>query len=187
MWRSRSFHTKYFRIQWWNLAAVIGIKKINKIPSQPSRSPQTDAPPPATASAQTRTSPRMCRLPVSVCPTDGRSAAVFVDRRRFLPDPRLSPFPPCVPKNGGQTERSLTFQTAVPCKQYVSPSPNISSQLAWVTYIPNARVHVCMWGKGQHWRLQWGLIVSSPHLLASITFCWGCNIRMERREEDMRS
>lgn len=96
---------------------------------------------------------------------------VFVDQR-FLPERcgGLLWLPLCISRNGGQTERGLSFQTTVPCKQHISPSPNILSQLAWVTYILNSRVHVCTQGKGQRW-LQWGLIVSSPHLLASITFC----------------
>lgn len=134
----------FFQIQWWNLAAVKKNQNNNNHAAAAAlRVWQTDALPLAVASEQTRTSRRMCRLPVTVCQPDGRWAVLFVDRL-FLPDPHLSPPPTCISRNGGQTERGLSFQTTVPCKQSMSPCPNTRSQLAWVTYIPNYRVHVCM-------------------------------------------
>lgn len=61
---------------------------------------------------------------------------------------------------------------------------NMLSQLAWVTRIPN---RPCMYlGQRSMVVAAGGLIVSAPHLLASITFCRRCNIRVEGLQQHMR-
>lgn len=132
--------------QWWNPAALIGVlKKKPKTQSNHAaalRVWQADALPLAMAWVQTRTDlyrnvPVACR-----CLSDGQAASCGV----CAPAPPLEPTSLVAPtRNGGQTERVLSFQTTVPRKQYLSPPPpNILSQLARLTYIPNSRVHVCI-------------------------------------------
>lgn len=154
---------------------------------QPLGVRQKDVLPPATARLQTRASRRMCQLPVTVCTTDGQRAALFVGPG--LP-PRPTAFPdPSVYCKKWQPDRSQAPVFRSVCRVnglYFPPlqKKNMLSQLARVTRIPN---RPCMYvGRRSMLAAAGGLIVSAPHLLASITFCRRCNIRVEGLQQHMR-